>query len=188
MTHDPNALPEGLPRPEDDGAADHLAGMTVPSISLPATGGGAVDVRQRSRDRRVVLFAYPRTGRPGQEPPAGWDSIPGARGCTPEACAFRDVWQEFRALDTEVYGLSTQDNDYQQEAASRLNLPYALLSDAGLELATSLRLPTFTVQGSTLLRRLTMVIRDSRVEQVLYPVFPPDQAATDVLAELRIAS
>lgn len=119
------------------------------------------------------------------EPPTDWDTIPGARGCTPEACSFRDLSEQFAALDTEVYGLSTQDADYQLEAATRLHLPYALLSDAELLFTAALQLPTLTVDGMTLLRRLTAVIKDGRVEQVIYPVFPPDQAATDVLAVLR---
>lgn len=182
MANDPTMLPPGLPRPEDDGAAAHLPGLLVPSLALPSTGGGAVDLSERSRAADLIVFAYPRTGRPGEDPPEGWDSIPGARGCTPEACAFRDVAEQFAAMGAEVYGLSTQDTDYQQEAATRLHLPYGLLSDARLELATALRLPTFTVAGTTLLRRLTLVLRAGRIEHVLYPVFPPDRAAVDVLA------
>ena len=185
MTHDPTALPADLPVPEDDGAADHLPGLPVPTVPLVATGGGTIDLAERSRSGTVVVFAYPRTGRPGEDPPPGWDEIPGARGCTPEACSFRDLSDEFARLGAEIYGLSTQDPADQQEAASRLHLPYALLSDAGLEFAAALRLPTFTVEGVTLLRRLTLVIRDGRIEHVLYPVFPPDRAAHDVLAVLR---
>jgi peroxiredoxin len=184
MSHDPTVLPEDLPRPEDDGAAAHLSGMWVPSVALAATGGRLVDVSRRSEDSAVVLFVYPRTGRPGVAPPPGWDSIPGARGCTPEACAFRDLAAEFQPRRAVIYGLSTQDPQDQQEAATRLLLPYPLLSDTRLELASALRLPTFTVEGMTLLRRLTLVIRDRRVRHVLYPVFPPDQAAFEVLAVL----
>ena len=185
MTHDPAALPADLPVPEDDGAADHLPGSDVPSLRLVATGGGTVDLAERSRARTVVVFAYPRTGRPGVDPPAGWDEIPGARGCTPEACAFRDLSADFAAAGAELYGLSTQDPAYQSEAALRLALTYPLLSDQHLALTTALRLPTFDVEGTTLLRRLTMVLRDGRVDRVLYPVFPPDRAATDALAALR---
>jgi peroxiredoxin len=185
MTHDPTVVPSGLPVPVDDGAAAHLPGLPVPTVALTATGGGTVDVAERSQGRPVVVFAYPRTGRPGEDPPPGWDEIPGARGCTPEACSFRDLSEEFARLGAEVYGLSTQDPADQQEAASRLKLPYALLSDAALEFAAALRLPTFTVEGLTLLRRLTLVIRDGRIEHVLYPVFPPDRAAEDVLGVLR---
>jgi peroxiredoxin len=185
MTHDPTSLPAGLPVPEDDGAADHLPGAPVPSVSLVSTTGGAVDLAERSRAGTVVVFAYPRTGRPGADMPAGWDDIPGARGCTPEACAFRDLSAEFSGAGAELYGLSTQDPDYQSEAAGRLALTYPLLSDDRLALTAALRLPTFEVEGTTLLRRLTMVLRDGRVDRVLYPVFPPDRAAADALAALR---
>jgi peroxiredoxin len=181
---DPSVLPAGLPVPEDDGAAAHLAGSEVPDVVLPATGGGTVDLRAHSAERTVVVFAYPRTGRPGVADPAGWDDIPGARGCTPEACGFRDLAVEFAAAGAELYGLSTQDTEYQQEAVDRLRLPYPLLSDADLTFALALRLPTFEVEGRTLLRRLTMVLRGGRVERVRYPVFPPDRAAADALALL----
>jgi peroxiredoxin len=185
VTHDPTALPAGLPVPADDGAADHLPGTPVPSVSLAATPGGTVDLAERSRAGTVVVFAYPRTGRPGADMPAGWDDIPGARGCTPEACSFRDLSAEFSAAGAELYGLSTQDPEYQSEAALRLALTYPLLSDEHLALTAALRLPTFEVEGTTLLRRLTMVLRDGRVDRVLYPVFPPDRAAQDALAALR---
>lgn len=182
--NDPNALPADLPVPEDDGAADHLPGAEVPSVPLAATGGGTVDLAARSRTGTVVVFAYPRTGRPGVDAPAGWDEIPGARGCTPEACAFRDLAADFADAGAELFGLSTQDPEYQAEAAGRLGLTYRLLSDADLALTSALRLPTFQVEGTTLLRRLTMVLRDGRVDRVLYPVFPPDRAAADALAAL----
>ena len=185
MTHDPSALPPDLPVPVDDGGAAHLPGATLPSILLPGTDGAPVDLAERSRSRRIVVFAYPRTGRPGVDPPAGWDEIPGARGCTPEACSFRDLAEEFAALGAEVYGLSTQDGDEQREAVERLRLPYQLLSDAALDLADTLGLPTFEVDGTPLLRRLTFVASDGRIEQVLYPVFPPDRAAADALAAVR---
>ena len=184
MSTDPNALPADLPVPEDDGAGDHLPGADVPSIALPATGGGTVDLAARSRAGTVVVFAYPRTGQPGVDPPPGWDEIPGARGCTPEACSFRDLAADFAAAGAEVFGLSTQDPGYQSEAAERLGLPYSLLSDTDLALTSALRLPTFEVEGTTLLRRLTMVLREGRVDRVLYPVFPPDRAALDALAAL----
>jgi len=182
---DPSALPADLPVPADDGAADHLPGAEVPRVTLVATGGGSVDLAERSRAGTVVVFAYPRTGRPGVDPPPGWDEIPGARGCTPEACSFRDLVGEFAAAGAELYGLSTQDPEYQAEAASRLGLTYPLLSDEHLALASALRLPTFEVEGTTLLRRLTMVLHEGRVDRVLYPVFPPDRAAADALAALR---
>jgi peroxiredoxin len=185
VSTDPTALPAGLPAPVDDGAADHLPGRAVPDLALPATTGGTVDLRRRSAGTRLVVFAYPRTGRPDADPLPGWDDIPGARGCTPEACAFRDLAEQFAALDAQVFGLSTQDTDYQLEAATRLHLPYPLLSDADLQFSHASGLPTFEVQGMTLLRRLTMIIRDGVVEKVLYPVFPPQQAAEDALEALR---
>jgi peroxiredoxin len=143
-----------------------------------------VDLAERSRRGTVVVFAYPRTGRPGTDLPAGWDDIPGARGCTPEACSFRDLSADFASAGAELFGLSTQDPAYQAEAAQRLALTYPLLSDEHLALGSALRLPTFEVEGVTLLRRLTMVLRDGRIDRVLYPVFPPDRAAADALAAL----
>lgn len=183
-SHDPTVLPDDLPAPQDDGAAAHLPRMAVPGIPLPATAGGTVDLAARSTAARVVLFAYPRTGRPGVDNPPGWDEIPGARGCTPEACSFRDLMAEFAAAGAEVYGLSTQDTGYQHEAAERLHLPYPLLSDESLAFTRELRLPTFEVAGMVLLRRLTLVLREGRIEHVLYPVFPPDRAAAEALAVL----
>lgn len=185
MSHDPGVFPEDLPVPVDDGAADHLVGLAVPSIALPATNGEDVNLRDASSGCRLVIFAYPRTGRPGVESPTGWDSIPGARGCTPEACSFRDLSEQFAALHVGIYGLSTQHRDYQFEAATRLHLPYSLLSDANFRLTEALRLPTFTVDNDRLLRRLTLVITNERVERVFYPVFPPDRAAADVLNFLQ---
>lgn len=185
MTDDPTALPADLPVPVDDGAADHLVGHPVPELPLRSTNGADVDLHAESRRGRVVVFAYPRTGRPGVQAPSGWDDIPGARGCTPQACSFRDLADEFAALGTTVYGLSTQDTGYQSEAVARLQLPYALLSDEQLALSAALRLPTFDMDGTTLLRRLTMVLIDGVVEHVLYPVFPPDRAAADTVALLR---
>ncbi|MGE3520900.1 MAG: peroxiredoxin, partial [Vicinamibacterales bacterium] len=126
-------LPPNLPVPEDDGAANHLAGARVPPVSLASTDGRLVDLSTLTG--RTVVFCYPRTGRPGVEPPDGWDLVPGARGCTPQSCAFRDHHHEFQLLGAGVFGLSTQDTGYQREAAERLHLPFALLSDASLELA-----------------------------------------------------
>jgi peroxiredoxin len=172
---DPLALPDDLPVPEDDGAADHLRGAALPAIALPATDGATV--RLDELPGLSVVFAYPRTGRPGEEPLAGWDAIPGARGCTPEACSFRDEKARFEAVGARVFGLSTQDTDYQREAVERLHLPYPLFSDAGLRFARALRLPTFEVEGMTLIKRLTLIVRDGRVADVVYPVFPPDRGA-----------
>jgi peroxiredoxin len=176
------SLPADLPVPADDGACDHLVGMAVPSIALPSTSGEPVNLAQLPG--RTVVYAYPRTGRPDQDPPPGWDTIPGARGCTPESCSFRDHHQELRSLGARVFGLSTQDTAYQQEVAARLHLPFDLLSDADLALTGALRLPTFVVEAMTLLKRLTLVINDGRIEHVWYPVFPPDTHAEVVVAWL----
>jgi peroxiredoxin (alkyl hydroperoxide reductase subunit C) len=182
---DPNVLPDDLPVPEDDGAAAHLRGAALPAIALPATDGEQVSLA--SLPGVSVVFAYPRTGRPGQESPGGdaaWNAIPGARGCTPEACSFRDERARFEAAGARVFGLSTQDSDYQREAVDRLRLPYPLLSDAELALTRAMRLPTFAAGGMTLLRRLTLIVRDGAVADVIYPVFPPDRGAELALARL----
>jgi peroxiredoxin len=182
---DPYTLPDDLPRPTDDGAADHLPGAKAPGIALPATDGSTV--RLDALAGLTIVYAYPWTGRPGQPLLLDdWDLIPGARGCTPETCAFRDHHAELLAAGASaVYGLSTQDKDYQRELAERLHLPFSILSDADLALTSALRLPTFEVAGRTLIKRLTLAIRDGKVERVWYPVFPPDTHAAAVLAALR---
>jgi peroxiredoxin len=173
-----------IPAPADDGAARHLRGMRLPSIALRATDG--TDVNLSSLRGRIVVYAYPRTGRPGVPNPEGWDLIPGARGCTPETCAFRDHFDELKALGVaHLFGLSTQATTYQREAAARLELPFAILSDEHFALASALGLPTFETHGMTLLKRLTLVIRDGVIEHVFYPVFPPDRNAGDVVAWLK---
>jgi peroxiredoxin len=177
-------LPPDLPVPLDDGAADHLPGLTVPSLRLPASSGGEVDLASAGSPRAVV-YIYPMTGRPGVAIPTGWDLIPGARGCTPQACAFRDHHAELRSAGAEVLGLSAQTAEDQAEAAARLRLPFPLLSDPTLRLAGRLRLPTFSVDGLTLYRRLTLVLRGGAVEHVFHPVFPPDGHAAQVLDWLR---
>jgi peroxiredoxin len=174
-------LPKDLPAPQDDGACAHLTGMKLPRVALASTGGSRVDLS--ALKGRTVVYIYPRTGRPDQELPTGWNAIPGARGCTPQSCAFRDHHEELkRAGAARVFGLSTQDTDYQREAAERLHLPFELLSDEKLEFAKALRLPTFEVDGLKLIKRLALVTRDGAIEKVFYPVFPPDQNAGDVLA------
>jgi peroxiredoxin len=172
-----------IPAPLDDGAARHLIGIRVPSVSLQATDGRSVDLSALSG--RVVVYAYPRTGRPGVENPTGWDLIPGARGCTPQSCSFRDHFAELKALGVaHLFGLSTQDSDYQREAAERLHLPFAILSDHDLKLTRAMNLPTFDTAGMILLKRCTLVIHDGTVEHVFYPVFPPDRSASDVISWL----
>jgi peroxiredoxin len=173
-----------IPAPEDDGEARHLPGLAVPDAALAATDGTEVSLARLPG--RVVVFGYPRTGVPGQvSPVADWDMIPGARGCTPQACAFRDLYKDLtEAGAARVFGLSTQDSAYQREAAERLHLPFPLLSDAKLALAIALRLPTMHVAGTTLIKRLALVIDDGRIAKVFYPVFPPDRNASDVLAWL----
>jgi peroxiredoxin len=178
---DPLNLPSDLPVPQDDGAARHLDGARWAHLALQATDGSAVDLSRLPG--RSVVYVYPRTGRPGVAPPDGWDAIPGARGCTPQSCGFRDHFQELRSLGVaRVYGLSTQDSDYQREAAERLHLPFPVLSDAGLELQHALRLPTFQAGGMTLLKRMVMIVDDGVIAHVFYPVFPPDRSAEDVVA------
>jgi peroxiredoxin len=184
VLHDPNVLPGDLPVPQDDGAARHLTGMRLPDLALAATDG--TDVRLSKLAGRTVVYVYPRTGRPGQALPTGWDAIPGARGCTPQSCGFRDHFAELRQLGVAaLYGLSTQDSAYQREAAERLHLPFAILSDAELKLTRAMRLPTFTVDGMTLIKRMAWVIDDGVVSQVFYPVFPPDRSASEVIGWLK---
>lgn len=182
--HDPTILPDDLPIPVDDGAARHLAGSRLPDIALPSTDGTKVSLAWLPG--RAVVYIYPRTGVPGQALPTGWDTIPGARGCTPQSCAFRDHFAELTGLGvTHLYGLSTQDTAYQREAADRLHLPFPLLSDAELKFATALNLPTFEVDGMTLIRRMALVIDDGTITHVFYPVFPPDKNAEEVIAWLQ---
>jgi peroxiredoxin len=177
-------LPTDLPRPEDDGAADHLMGMTIPNISLRSNSGRLVSLSELP-SLRTVIYCYPMTGLPGKPLPENWDAIPGARGCTPQACNFRDHHQELLQLGAEVFGLSTQTTEYQREMAERLHLPFEVLSDAIFQLCDALRLPTFVVAGTRLLKRLTMVVRDGRIEHVLYSVFPTNESADQVLQWLR---
>jgi peroxiredoxin len=184
LARDFSTLPEDLPVPVDDGACDHLPGMSVPEIALPSTAGRSVLLAETGRPRTVV-YVYPRTGEPEKPLPDGWDLIPGARGCTPQSCSFRDHHQELSDLGAEVFGLSSQTTEYQQEMAARLHLPFEVLSDAGLRFAKALRLPTFEVAGMTLIKRLTLILRAGRIEHVLYPVFPPDQSAAQTIAWLR---
>ena len=177
------SVPADLPVPIDDGGCAHLVGMAIPALRLASTAGGTVDLAALPPGR-TVLFAYPMTGRPGVALPEGWDAIPGARGCTPQACAFRDEHEAFRRAGASVFALSTQTPDYQREMAERLHLPYPVLSDVAFALTDALSLPTFVADGARLIRRLTMIVRDGRIEHVFYPVFPPDRSAEPVLAWL----
>ena len=182
---DYNQLPSDLPVPEDDGAADHLPGRLAPRLTLPSTAGEDVALDALGPGR-TVIYIYPMTGRPGVDLPAGWDDIPGARGCTPESCGFRDHYAALLdAGAVRVFGASSQDLDYQREAVERLELPFAMLSDPALSLARELQLPTFEADGNTLFARLTLVIRDGVIEHVFYPIFPPNEHAEQVLTWLR---
>jgi peroxiredoxin len=176
-------LPKDLPIPIDDGACNHLRGVQLPSVPLISTTGRVVDLAKISG--RTVVYCYPRTGRPDEDPPQGWNEIPGARGCTPQSCAFRDHYEELRALGAEVFGLSTQDSNYQREAIERLHLPFPLLSDEKLIFTKAVNLPTFEVEAMTLIKRLTLIVRNGFIEHIFYPVFPPDKNADEVIGWLR---
>ena len=181
---DVHQLPADLPVPEDDGAADHLEGARIPRLELPTTDGFGVDLAEAAQGL-LVVYAYPRTGRPGEDLPPGWDDIPGARGCTPQACSFRDRHAEIAAHGARLLGLSAQTTAYQAEAAERLGLPFPLASDPLLTVADALGLPTFEVpEVGRLYKRLTVVARAGVVEKVIYPVFPPGSDAEEVVAWL----
>ncbi len=185
-THNPNILPPNIPIPQDDGAAKHLAGMRMPDVALPATDGSSVNLSKLKG--RTVVYVYPRTGVPGVDLPQGWNEIPGARGCTPQSCAFRDHFGELKRLGVaQLFGLSTQDTAYQQEAATRLHLPFAILSDQKLALTKALKLPTFVTSGMMLLKRMALVIDGAVITKAFYPVFPPDKNAEEVIAWLQVS-
>jgi peroxiredoxin len=184
MTHDPHVLPDDLPVPTDDGACDHLERTTMPGVALPSTDGSLVGLRLPGT---AVFFVYPKSGRPGVDPPPGWTDTPGMRGCTPQTCAFRDRAAQFASLGVTLFGVSTQTTDDQQEFAGRLELPFPLLSDAGCVLESELGIPAVDVTGTTLrvYRRATLISVDGVIEKVFYPVFPPDANADEVLAWLH---
>ena len=182
MTRDPQDLPPDLPAPVDDGACDHLPGMPLPSLALASTAGDPIDLA--ALPGRLVVYCFPRAGQPDAPSPPGWDQIPGARGCTPQSVAFRNHHDKIRALHAAVFGLSTQSPAAQAEIAARLNLPFPLLSDAGLDFARALNLPTFAVDGTTLIKRLTLIVTEGAIEKVFYPVFPPDRSADEVIVWL----
>lgn len=179
LTKIDTAFPSDLPVPEDDGACSHLTGSNMPSVALPDTSGHLVDIAALSG--LTILFCYPRTGAPGETIGDDWNAIPGARGCTPQACSFRDELAELHELGVNnVFGLSTQDTPYQAEARARLHLPYELLSDEKLTFAHALKLPTFEWQEKTLIKRLALAVEDAKIIHVWYPVFPPDSNAKEV--------
>jgi peroxiredoxin len=184
VSTDYRGLPSDLPVPEDDGAANHLTGLAVPEVSLPSSRGGTEGLAELARGR-LVTYVYPRTGVPGKPLPAGWDDIPGARGCTPQSCAYRDSLAEFSRLEASIAGVSAQSPEEQREFAEREHIPFPLLSDSTLRLAEELSLPTFEVDGMNLYRRLTFVAEAGRIVKVFYPVFPPDRNAAEVLKWLR---
>jgi len=179
-----NELPANLPRPTDDGGARHLTRMAMPDLELPSTANRRVNLSKISA-ARVVIYAYPMTGRPDRQLPKGWDDIPGARGCTPETCGFRDHHKDLAKLKAEVFGVSTQDTPYQQEMVKRLEVPFEVLSDDHLLLTRALNLPSFTVDAMSLMKRLTLVVKNGPIEHVFYPVFPPDKHAEEVISWLK---
>ncbi|MGH8671374.1 MAG: peroxiredoxin [Burkholderiales bacterium] len=183
MSTNLSQLPENLPVPVDDGAAARLEGSLLPDLALLKTDGATIILADLKG--QWVIYIYPMTGRPDVPLPDGWDGVPGARGCTPQSCGFRDHYAELKALKTGVFGLSAQTTEYQREARDRLHLPFELLSDSSLKLKSALRLPTFNVAGMELFKRLTLVAENGRIKKVFYPVFPPDRNADEVLAWLR---
>jgi len=178
-----NQLPTDLPVPQDDGACNHLVGMPLPNVALLATDGSMVNLSQLAG--RLVIYCYPMTGQPNVPLPEGWDQIPGARGCTPQSCAFRDHYQELQALHANVFGLSVQSTEYQREMATRLHLPFQVLSDEQYQFQKALNLPTFVAAGMTLLKRVTLISHQGRIEAVHYPIFPSDSDPARVLDYLK---
>ena len=179
-------VPDNLPVPQDDGLTDHLPGMALPNVQLPATSGGLIDLS--TIGGILVIYCYPRTGRPGEALPNGWDDIPGARGCTPQACSFRDHYGELQALGAQVFGLSTQTTDYQHEMVERLHIPFPVLSDADFALCEALQLPTFEVAGMRLIKRVTLIVRNGIIDKIHYPVFPTHSDPEWVISHLSRSS
>ena len=176
-------LPDNLPVPEDDGACAHLEGMNMPAVALASTSGPKVNLGLE--DGTVVVYFYPMTGRPDAPPMVGWNEIPGARGCTPQSCSFRDLHSDLLGLGAKIYGVSSQSSEDQKEAIQRLHLPFELLSDRNFELASALMLPTFEYDSLRLIKRLTLIIEDGSIRKVFYPVFPPNENAANVVAWLQ---
>jgi len=178
-----NELPPNLPIPTDDGAANHLKGMRLPQLALKATNGATIQLGEIKN--KLVIYCYPMTGQPNVPLPEGWDQIPGARGCTPQSCAYRDHYQELQALGAEVIGLSVQSHDYQKELAERLHLPFPIVSDVNYEFQKALNIPTFITAGMTLLKRVTLIVNQGIIEAVHYPIFPSDSDAPWVVNYLK---
>jgi peroxiredoxin len=186
MRQNLNELPANLPKPFDDGKTNHLKDAAIPSIKLESTDGEFVDLRTVTQDP-TVLFIYPRAGSP-LEPnsnPELWDSIPGARGCTPQSCGYRDLAQDFKELGFKIYGLSIQSPVVQKEFVQRNHIPFPILSDEQHQLTDHLNLPVFIFEGERLIKRMALVIIQGKIEKVFYPVFPPDQNAVEVLDWLK---
>lgn len=178
-----NQLPANLPVPEDDGSTDHLKGMKLPNVSLNATTGVAINLSQ-IKDK-LVIYCYPMTGQPNVPLPEGWDEIPGARGCTPQSCSYRNHYQELKLLGAEVVGLSVQSTGYQKEMADRLHLPFPIISDEDFAFQKALNIPTFSVAGITLLKRVTLIANDGVIEAVHFPIFPSDSDPAWVMEYLK---
>lgn len=178
-----NQLPSNLPIPQDDGAADHLVGMRLPSVTLNTTTASRLNLGESKG--RLAIYCYPMTGQPNVALPEGWDQIPGARGCTPQSCSFRDHYQELRTLGVEIFGVSVQSTEYQKEMADRLHLPFPVLSDADYQLQKALQLPTFVAAGMTLLKRITLIVNNGVIEAVHYPIFPSDSDPVWVIDYLK---
>ena len=183
MPSDLTNLPASLPVPQDDGGCDHLPGRALPAIELPSTAGRTVNLAELNIP--TVLFFYPRNAQPHEPIPEEWNMIPGARGCTPHSCGFRDLHHEFKVLGFQIFGVSTQDTDYQKELVNRVHLPFEVLSDAKFELVKALQLPTFEYHGRQLIKRMAWVVEAGRITKVFYPVFPPDKNADEVLSWLK---
>ncbi len=180
---DLNEIPEGLPIPTDDGACDHLKDASLPELILRTTSDRLIDLSQLQIP--TLIFFYPRTGEPSKPAPADWDLIPGARGCTPQSCGFRDLYSEFKSLGFQVFGASSQSTDYQKEFVSRNHIPFEIISDEKFELTNKLNLPTFTYNGTKLIKRMAWVVNEGKINKVFYPVFPPNENASRVLEYLR---
>jgi len=176
-------LPSDLPIPEDDGSTDHLKGMKLPQVLLKATNGETINLGDIQG--RLVIYCYPMTGQPDVALPDGWDQIPGARGCTPQSCSFRDHYQDLQALGAEVIGLSVQTTEYQKEMADRLHLPFPVVSDVDYQFQKALNMPTFIAGGMTLLKRVTLIVNNGVIEGVHYPIFPSDSDAAWVMDYLK---